>query len=146
MKGRHHTEESKRKIRLAHKGKPLSEKHKQKISEAMKGRELSPAHLAKIVKANKSLKKRLLVSKFFRANNYRKKTQDEINKVEVRAFYSFSPDVEFFPVTLYEHRFARKILIDGGHTSGFYSRLNMRVHPCFITNNANETHIPVTVV
>ena len=40
-KGKHHTEEVRRKISEAHKGKHLSEEHKRKISEAHKGKHVS---------------------------------------------------------------------------------------------------------
>lgn len=38
FKGKHHTDESKQKLRLAHLGKTLSEEHKRKIANASKGR------------------------------------------------------------------------------------------------------------
>ena len=38
IKGKHHSEEHKRKISEARKGKPLSEEHKRKLSEARKGK------------------------------------------------------------------------------------------------------------
>ena len=37
MRGRNHTEKTKRKLSELHKGKPLSEEHKQKLSESLKG-------------------------------------------------------------------------------------------------------------
>ena len=40
MFGKHHSEESKRKMSAAHKGKPMSEEQKKKISEAHKRRNL----------------------------------------------------------------------------------------------------------
>ena len=48
-----HSDETKRKMSIVHKGKTLSEDHKKKLSEANKGRTLSKEHVLKIREANK---------------------------------------------------------------------------------------------
>jgi len=54
--GRHHTEETKRKISLAHKGKKLSEEHKRKIVAKLIGRPVSEETRKKIGDANRGEK------------------------------------------------------------------------------------------
>ena len=63
------SEEAKRKISEAHKGKPHSEEHKRKISESEKGRKFSEEHKRKISEA---LKKK--------ANNTGKHLSEEIKR------------------------------------------------------------------
>jgi len=50
LKGRKHTEETKKKIGKKHRGKTLSDKTKKKISDANKGRKLSEKHVENIIK------------------------------------------------------------------------------------------------
>ena len=52
MEGKHHSEETKRKIGLGNKGKILSEKTKQKISKAHAGKKLSKEHRASLSKSH----------------------------------------------------------------------------------------------
>ena len=52
-KGRHHSEEHKRKISEAKKGKTFSEEHKRKISEVKKGKKLSEEAKRKMSEAKK---------------------------------------------------------------------------------------------
>lgn len=62
MKGKHHSEESKKKISKANKGKKRSLEVRRKMSEVKKGKKLSPEHYAKIVAINKSPEKRRRIS------------------------------------------------------------------------------------
>jgi len=55
-KGKKLSEEHRRKLSEAHKGKKLSEEHKRKVSEAQKGREFSEETRRKISEANKGKK------------------------------------------------------------------------------------------
>jgi group I intron endonuclease len=55
-KGRHHTEEAKRKLSIAHKGKTISEKQRKEHSEKLKGRKLSEEHKRKISLGGKGRK------------------------------------------------------------------------------------------
>ena len=55
FKGKHHNEETKRKISESHKGKHLSEEHKQKVAESLRGRHLSEEHKQKMSTARKGL-------------------------------------------------------------------------------------------
>ena len=52
-KGKHHSEEHKKKLSEAHKGKQFSEEHKNKMSEAAKGKHFSEEHKNKIGEAHK---------------------------------------------------------------------------------------------
>ena len=52
-KGKHHSEEHKRKISEAEKGKHISEEHKRKISEAHKGRKFSDKAIRKMSETHK---------------------------------------------------------------------------------------------
>lgn len=60
MLGKHHSEETKKKLSESHKGKKLSEEHKRKISEASKGRRLgislSDEHKQKISNSKRGVK------------------------------------------------------------------------------------------
>ena len=167
------TEETKLKIAEGNRGRVFSVEHCKRLSEAMKDRKFSPEHLAKIVAYNKSPEKRRQVSEFFKdrpsplkgrklsflhrlrialawrtsPNNHDgiKKFHEERNKARVREFYDLPEGVEFFPVTLYEHKFARKVLIGGGYAVGFYCQHALPGHPEWFRNNENETKIPVTI-
>lgn len=55
-KGKHHSEETKKRMSEANKGKKLSEETKKKISEAKKGRKFSEEHKRKISEALKGEK------------------------------------------------------------------------------------------
>lgn len=66
--GKHHTEETKKKMSLAHKGKKMSEEQKKKISNAMKGREFTEEHRKKISEN---------VSKWYKENA---ESETEINR------------------------------------------------------------------
>lgn len=52
-KGKHLSEETKRKVSVSHKGKQLSDETKRKLSEAKKGKHFSEEHKRKISEANK---------------------------------------------------------------------------------------------
>ena len=54
--GKHLSEETKRKISLAHKGKKLSKEHIKKMSESLKGRKVSLSTRLKLSKANRGHK------------------------------------------------------------------------------------------
>ena len=54
--GRHHTEESKNKMRLAHKGKVISKETREKISESLKGRVYSEETKRKLSLSQKGKK------------------------------------------------------------------------------------------
>jgi len=51
--GHHHTEETKRKVSLARKGKPLSKEHKEKLRVVHKGKILSKEHKRKLSESHK---------------------------------------------------------------------------------------------
>lgn len=44
MYGKHHSEESRKKMAESHKGKPLSSEHRQKIAESLKGKSFTDEH------------------------------------------------------------------------------------------------------
>lgn len=55
--GKHHTDETRKKLKELHTGVKLSEETKKKISKAHKGKKLSEEHIAKIRNSNKGRKR-----------------------------------------------------------------------------------------
>lgn len=147
MKGKHHSEESKRKISKANKGKKRSLEYRRRCSETRKGKKLSPEHYAKVVKANKSPEKIARISqklkgrvspmkgyrytplqrikKSFAMRNSEKfheairRRDEEKVKEFLRSLYGIPEEVVFFPASKYDHKFARFVLIEGKHSFGF---------------------------
>ena len=120
MKKRIFSREHRRKISKALTGKTLSLETREKISKALQGRILTAQHKAKLAKHNRSLRMRMLVSEV----NSRIQLKKMI--AQVRKFYSLSEEDLFYPVTLYEHKFARKVLIEGRSCGGFFSHHGRR--------------------
>lgn len=86
MKGKHHTEEAKRKMSEAHKGKPgswkgkhLSEEHKRKISEAQKGKYVSEETRKKISEVRKG-----------RYHNHTEETRKKMSEARKGMFHWFN--------------------------------------------------------
>mgnify|MGYP002768567359 CR=1 FL=1 len=87
-KVRHHTEESKKKMSLAHKGKCLSEEHKRKISESLKGRKGHPIDEETRMKISNTLKGRSLskqnkenISKALKGRKFSEEHKKNLRKV-----------------------------------------------------------------
>lgn len=90
-KGKKRSEESKRKWSEAHKGKHLSEEHKKKISERMKGRKPSEEAIRKSVEAHKG--KKLSLERI-------KKTVEKISKVVIQIDKDTNEIIAEFPSTM----------------------------------------------
>lgn len=69
----------------------------------------------------------------------------EKNKEEVRKFYDLPPSVEFIPVTLYEHKFARFVLIQERYSFGFMAHSGLVEQQENEQNDEGESDVPVAV-
>lgn len=168
MYGKHHTEESKRKIHEAKKGIAVNTgKHynitpqdrenranrlrkivklpkvRAKISKALTGRP-SPKKGTKLTIAHRwNIVKGMRESEVFRPairQYHREKLM-----AKIREFYNLPKDCEFIPACFYEHWFARNVLINGRSSWGLITQSGLYARPEFIKNNAKESEIPVTV-
>lgn len=90
-KGKKRSTEAKRKWSEAHKGKHLSEEHKKKISEALKGRKPSEEAIRKSVEAHKG--KKLSLERI-------KKTVEKISKVVIQIDKDTNEIIAEFPSTM----------------------------------------------
>ena len=118
-KGRKLTPEWKRNIRLAIVN---SEKYYYAMylcGEAKRGKKLPPSHVLNIT---------LGIRKYFR--NRTKET--------VRKLHNLPKTAEFIPARVYDHFFARKILIEGHECSGLIVQSSLPIQPEWIENNRND--------
>ena len=108
-----------------------------------KGRKFTTQH-----KKNLSISLRLseVFQKKIRETNAKKvgRTYDrKKGKAKLRKIYKIPEDIQFIPVSVYEHYFARKVLINGGYSRGLITQSQLRERPEWVKNNEDETEVIV---
>ena len=134
MKGKHHSEESKRKIGEANRGKKRTLKQRQKLSKALKGRKgtwegkhFSSEHKLNIAKGVKNSK--LFHERLREYHRRRTRENEEQVKAFLRALYDLPETAVFFPASKYEHQFSRRVLIERSHCYGFITQSGLPAIP-----------------
>lgn len=97
-KGKHHSEKTRRKMSLSQKGRIISLKQRLKQSKTLRQSKKSREMYAK--KREKAIEK---------------------CKVALRKAYNIPEEASFIPATMREHKFARKVLIEGKRAPGLVS-------------------------
>jgi len=150
MKGKHHSEETKRKISNANRGKKRTLEQRQKLSKALKGgkgswegKHLSSAHKLNIARGLRNSK--LFHERVREYHRRRARENEEEVKDFLRELYDISEKAVFYPASKYEHQFARRVLIQGCYSRGFITQSGLNAHAEWVKNNQNE-NVDVPVV
>jgi len=155
FKGIPRTEEVKCKISRSLSGKPskskgrkLSEEHKKHISEALTGQvgywrgKVRPL-LTKIKIRLSLLGKRKSPEHKRNIREAMRKYWNGVHTTKLRKIYNIPENIQFIPVTVYEHYFARKVLIEGGYSYGLITQSRLRERQEWLKNNQGEREVPV---
>ena len=123
-KGVPKSEETRRKIGLAHKGvKETPETRlKNSLGHRKRWRNLSPKE--KLKKRDRALTR---------------------TTIKVRRIYRISEDIQFIPVSVYEHYFASKVLNGNAYSRGLMTRSGLRERQEWQKSNENVSEIPVVI-
>ena len=143
MKGKHHSEETKRKISNANrgresvwKGKHFSFEHRQNLAKSMRGKHLSTEHKRNIARGVKN--SNLFHDRVREYHRRRAQANEEKVKDFLRELYDLSGEAVFFPASKYEHQFARRVLIQGCYSHGFITQSGLHTHAEWVKNNHGD--------